>query len=277
MKRYLKLVNFEFNRFAKLYAVLLAITVVLQIAGVIVKSKSYLNQANKAINEDMIPKAQFLSETGPMSMIDITTSNWFFGPIALCIAAVAFYIFFIWYRDWFGKNTFVYRLLMLPTARLNVFFAKITTILLSTFGFVALQLILLPIESTILKWMVPKEFRVDSIPQEIIRSMRELSIIIPQSFIEFVLYYGAGFTAVAILFTAILFERSYRIKGILMGIAYCLVGVIFFFTPVLIEEFLQVNYFYPLEMLGIEIGIGVIVLAVSILVSRFLLNKKIRV
>ena len=40
---------------------------------------------------------------------------WFLGPIALCIAALIIYVFFIWYRDWLGKNTFAYRLLMLPT------------------------------------------------------------------------------------------------------------------------------------------------------------------
>ena len=34
------------------------------------------------------------------------------------------YVFFIWYRDWLGKYTFAYRLLMLPTTRINIYFAK---------------------------------------------------------------------------------------------------------------------------------------------------------
>ncbi|MGY0694381.1 hypothetical protein ACW2QC_16635 [Virgibacillus sp. FSP13] len=277
MKRYMKLVSFEFNRFAKIYVVLLAITIIAQIAGVIVKSKGYLAEANEAINEDMIPKAQFLSETGPMSLQQVVRSVWFLGPIALCIAAIAFYIFFIWYRDWFGKNTFIYRLLMLPTARLNVFFAKITTILITTFGFVALQLILLPIESTVLKWMVPKEFRMDMGIKDVIGNMPELTLIIPQSFIEFILYYGAGLMAVAVLFTAILFERSYRLKGIFMGIAYGVVAIVVFLAPVLLEKLLQMNYFYPLEMLALETVMGLIVLVGSIWMSGFLLNKRIRV
>ncbi|WP_325034721.1 hypothetical protein [Lentibacillus sp. Marseille-P4043] len=273
----MKLVNFEFNRFVKIYVVLLAITIIAQIAGVIVKSRGYLAEANEAINEDMIPKAQFLSETGPMSLPQVVRSVWFLGPIALCIAAIAFYIFFIWYRDWFGKNTFIYRLLMLPTARLNVFFAKITTILITTFGFVAVQLILLPIESTVLKWMVPKEFRMDMGIKDIIGNMPELTLIIPQSFIEFILYYGAGLMAVAVLFTAILFERSYRLKGVFMGIIYGVVAVAVFLAPILIEKFLQINYFYPLEMLALETVMGLIVLASSIWMSGFLLNKRIRV
>jgi hypothetical protein len=125
--------------------------------------------------------------------------------------------------------------------------------------------------------MVPKEFRTDFSPRDIIGSMHELTVIIPQSFIEFILYYGAGFMVVAILFTAILFERSYRLKGILMGIAYSAVAVVIFISPVLINEFLLMDYFYTLEILGLEIVMGLIVVAGSLWTSKFLLNKRIRV
>lgn len=220
MMRYLKLVNFEINRFAKLFGVLLGITLVAQVVGVIVMSKKYLGLADEKINQEMMSKAEFIVQNGQMSFLEITRSAWFLGPIALCIAAVAFYVFFIWYRDWFGKNTFIYRLLMLSTARLNVFYAKITTILLATFGFVAFQFILLPIETTLLKWMVPKEFRLDMGIYDVIGSMPELQIIFPGSIILFILYYSAGLLAVSILFTVILFERSFRWKGIITGAVY---------------------------------------------------------
>ncbi|WP_099156611.1 hypothetical protein [Virgibacillus ndiopensis] len=279
MNRYLKLVNFEFNRIAKVYFVLLAILLISQIAGVIFSSKNYLNETNRMIYEELIPKAEYLSRYGPMSMDQVLSSIWFIGPMALCVALVAFYIFLIWYRDWFGKNTFIYRLLMLPTARLNVFLAKITTILLMTFGFVAFQLILYPIESTILKWMVPKEFRVDLSVHELISSsgFLELNIIFPNSIIEFILNYGAGFVAVTILFTAIMFERSYRIKGILLGIGYSILAVIIFFAPIIIQEFLQRYYLYPSEILIVEVAMGIIVTCCSIWVSNYLLKKKIRI
>ncbi|WP_188456999.1 hypothetical protein [Virgibacillus oceani] len=277
MKRYLKLVNFEFNRIAKVYFVLLAIVLVSQFAGVIVESKSYLKEANHMIYEELMPKAEFFLQYGPMSLERVFASIWFFGPIALCIGVVAFYIFLIWYRDWFGKNTFIYRLLMLPTARLNVFLAKLTTILLMTLGFVAFQLILFPIESTILKWMVPKDFRMDMGTLEVIGSFRELQMIIPTSFIEFILYYGAGFAVVTLLFTAIMFERCYRIKGILLGIGYGFLAVVLFFTPILIQEFLQNHYLYPSELLLLEIVMGLIVTCCSIWTSSYLLKKKIRV
>ncbi|MBP1968444.1 small-conductance mechanosensitive channel [Virgibacillus natechei] len=279
MNRYLKLVNFELARFMKIYLVLIAITIVSQITGVIVKSRSYLSDANEAIYEDLMPMEQFLEQTGPLSMVQINQSIWSVGPIALCIIALLFYCFFIWYRDWLGKNTFIYRLLMLPTARLNVFLAKATAIFLMVLGLVSLQLILLPVESTILKWTVPLDFRIDMAVGEIINNSvyGVFQLLIPQSFIQFVINYGIGFMAVFILFTAILFERSFRWKGVLLGSVYSLVAIAVFLLPILLQGFFQLNYLYPVELLIIEVFLGILVTTISICMSRYLLNKKITV
>jgi hypothetical protein len=277
MNNYLKLVNFEFNRIVKLFAVLLSITFIAQVVGVIVQSKSYLNMANEKINIEMMSKAQFLESFGQMSFLEIVRSAWFMGPIALCIAGVGFYIFLIWYRDWVGKNTFVYRLLMLPTTRLNIFYAKITNIIIMTFGLVAFQLVLLPIEILVMKSMVDKEFRRDMSVNEIVTSLPELSIIIPSSLVELILYYGAGLLGVAILFTAILMERSFRWKGIFAGLIYIAVAVIITISPLLLQEFVLHGFFYPIELFILEIVLGIIVFAASIWTSGFLLTKKITV
>lgn len=277
MKNYLKLVNFEFNRVAKLFAVLLSFTFIVQVIGVIVQSKSYLNMADEKIFEELMPKAQFLESFGQMSFLQIVRSVWFLGPIAICMAGVGFYIFLIWYRDWLGKNTFIYRLLMLPTTRLNIFYAKITNILIMTFGLVAFQLILLPVEILVMKTMVPKDFRRDMGVSEILSSMPELSIIIPSSVIELIFIYGAGLLVVSVLFTAILMERSFRWKGIFAGLMYIALAVMIFISPLLLQEFVLNGFFYPLELLVLEIIAGLIVLAASIWMSRFLLTKKITV
>ncbi|MEH7010954.1 hypothetical protein V7087_09040 [Neobacillus niacini] len=277
MKKYLKLVNFEFNRIAKLFAVLLGITFVTQIVGVVVVSRDYLNMADDKIYKEMMSKAQFLETFGQMSFLQIVRSIWFVGPIALCIAGVAFYIFLIWYRDWVGKNTFIYRLLMLPTTRLNIFYAKITNIMIMTFGLVAFQLILLPIEMQVMKGMVPNEFRTDMTVKEIVNSMPELTIIIPSSVVELILYYGAGLLVVSILFTGILMERSFRWKGIFAGLIYSALAVVVLISPLLLQEFVLNGFFYPIELLVLEIVMGLIVLAASIWMSGFLLMKKITV
>ncbi|MBE4906510.1 hypothetical protein IMZ08_00375 [Bacillus luteolus] len=277
MMNYMKLVNFEFNRVAKLFAVLLGITLVLQMIGVVVESRRYLSIANDQMYEQMLSSAQFLASYGQMSFLQVVRSTWFMGPIALCVAGVGFYIFLIWYRDWVGKNTFIYRLLMLPTTRLNIFFAKITTILILTVGLVAFQLIFLPIEMWVMKLMVPAEFRSDIGVLQILTSMPELSIIIPSNFIELILFYGAGLMGVSILFTAILLERSFKWKGIFAGVLYGGAAILLLILPILLHEFVFNQFFYPVELFVLVVLMGVIVFAASVLLSGFLLRKKITV
>lgn len=276
MKRYLKLVNFEFNRFLKLYLVLIGITILVQMIGVIFESRKYLSRANELIYEELMPKSDFIEQYGTMSFFNISQTAWFMGPIVLCGVILMIYVFFIWYRDWLGKNTFSYRLLVLPTARINVYLAKATTILLFILGFIALQLILMPVESQVLQWMVPNEFRTDLSVTEI-TSIYYLTILFPKTFIEFILYYGGGMAAVFIVFTAILFERSLRLKGVFYGILYIAVSLLIFLAPILINAFILKNYFYPIELFFMELGTGIIVLAGAIWTGNFLIKNKVRV
>ncbi|WP_164214497.1 hypothetical protein [Virgibacillus sp. YIM 98842] len=273
MNRYIKLVNFEISRFIKLYFVLIAITVISQVTGTIMISSQYVNSASEAIYQHGVSIEQFITERGLMSMFQVTASLWFLGPIALCIAALIFYTFFIWYRDWFAKNTFIYRLLMLPTARINIYLAKATSIFLLVLGLVALQLFLIPLLSTILKWIVPVDLRLDMSVTELIDSFFYLQIILPQSFVEFLIYYGIGFMVVFIVFTAILFERSFRLKGILLGGVYGILSIAIFTMPF----FIFIDYLYPIELLAVETVLGLIVAAMSIWVSHYLLTKKVMV
>lgn len=277
MNNYLKLVNFEFNRIAKLFAGLLGIIFITQMIGVIVISRQYMSMANEIIFKEMMPEAQFLEQVGQMSFLQVAKSLWFVAPIALCIAGIGFYIFLIWYRDWIGKNTFVYRLLMLPTTRVNIFYAKITTILIMIFGLVAFQLILLPIEMSVMKALVPDEFRSDMTVKAFVESLPELNIIIASSIGEFFLYYGAGLMVVSILFTAIILERCFKWKGILAGILYSTLAIAVLILPVLLHEFVLNGFFYPMELLVLEIVMGLIVLTASVWFSKFLLTKKITV
>ncbi|SFB05854.1 hypothetical protein SAMN04488072_106119 [Lentibacillus halodurans] len=276
MNRFLKLVNFELNRFMNIYLVLIALTVIVQAAGVIVTANAYMDKANQAINEEMLSAAQFIEQYGAMSFLDFARGLWFTGPIAVCAAALLFYIFMIWYRDWLGKNTFIYRLLMLPTARLNVYLAKATSIVLMVLGLVSVQLIILPLENSVLKWMVPADFRTDMTVGQIVK-WDYLSILVPQSFTEFILYYGAGFMAVSVLFTAILFERSFKWKGIFLGIGYAAISAIIMLSPLLATAFMDHYYLYPLETFGLEVGLGLILTALTLWMGHYLLTKKITV
>ncbi|GAA0604044.1 hypothetical protein GCM10009001_21470 [Virgibacillus siamensis] len=277
MNRYLKLVNFEMGRFIKIYLILIAITAVVQIIGVIVKAKTYMAKADQKIYEEMMSKSDFLDEFGTMSMMDVAQSLWLMAPIALCVVTLIIYIFLIWYRDWFGKNTFIYRLLMLPTNRLNVYLAKATAIFLMVLGLVSIQMLFLPLENLLLMRLVPDDFQTNVGVFEIVHNHRELAILYPQSFIEFVLHYGAGFMAVFILFTAIMFERSFRWKGILLAVLYGGLSIIVFVLPFIFMMVTEHPLLYPLELLGLEVLFGIMITAAAIWVGHYLLMKKIRV
>src|SRR5690606_30997651 len=61
------------------------------------------------------------------------TQFWFAVPVGLSVAVLVIYAFLIWYRGWFGRSTFAYRLLSLPSERRNIYFAKLTAILTFVF------------------------------------------------------------------------------------------------------------------------------------------------
>lgn len=277
MEKYVKLVNFEFNRFFKIYAALIAITVISQMIGVVVMSKNYMGRANQMMYEQGLSQAEFIEQYGTMSFYNVAQTAWVMGPITLCIVALIFYVFLIWYRDWFGKNTFIYRLLMLPTARLNVFFAKATTIFLMVLGLVALQIFLLSVDASIIKWLVPLGFRTDLSIDQMINALNYLAIIFPYHFFDFGVHYGIGFMAVFVLFTAILFERSFGIKGIILGVIYCVLALLLLISPGIFTMIYEKPFLYPIEYFVLEVVLCSIVVTASIIISRFLLNNRITV
>lgn len=280
MNNYLKLVNFELGRFIKIYFILAGITIASQLIGAVRVAKNYMNLFNEEIYTSGMTTEQFIEQYGHLSLLDLQYSQWFNLPIIFAAAVLIIYSFFIWYRDWLGKNTFIYRLLMLPTARLNIYLAKASAIFLMVLGLVALQVILLNVGSNILKWMVPANLRVDLGIMEFIENAiggLTVGIIIPTSFTQFLIHYGVGFMVVFILFTAILFERSYRFKGIAYGIGYAIVAFVVFFAPFVVEMILGKSYLYPIELFILEVLLWVVVTGMSIWVSNYLLNKKVTV
>jgi hypothetical protein len=256
--------------------VLIGVTILSQLAGVIVVSQSYVNQANKLIYKELMPMREFIEQYGTLSFHNITQTLWFLGPIGFCLVILIIYVFFIWYRDWLGKNTFIYRLLMLPTSRIHVYLAKAVTILLVILGLVAMQLLLLPIENQLFISMVPNDFRTNLSLFEIMEDPY-LTILFPNTFSDFILYYVCGMAAVLVVFTAILFERSFRMKGVFYGILYSVASILIFFVPILVNAFILKNYFYSLELFFMVLATGLIVLTGAIWTGNFLIKKKVRV
>ena len=84
-------------------------------------------------------------------------------------------------------------------------------------------------------------------------------------------------TFVFTCFTALLFERCFRLKGIIYAVIYAIGSFFVFMSPIMIDQFLLDSYFYPLEILIMQIITGMIVLFGAIWIGNYLLNKKIRV
>ncbi|WP_057914207.1 hypothetical protein [Peribacillus muralis] len=277
MMRYLKLVNFEINRFSKIYLTLLLITLLSQFAGVLIVTKSLLNDAKEIMLEEKLSEVAYLSEYGGIDFTHIANTLWFLGPIALSAVALIFYIFLIWYRDWFGKNTFIYRLLMLPTSRLSIYLSKATAIFLMVLGLIAWQMILLPLENALFHSSVPEAFlNMEMSTSSIAAANGILMLIIPSTFTQFLLSYGIGLMVMSILFTAIMFERSFRMKGILLGLLYGGVAAALFLTPVFIMAS-EIFHFYSNELFGLLLTLGIIVTGLSIWLGSWLLKNRVTV
>lgn len=278
MKNFIKLLNFEINRFMKIYISMLLIVFIVQLSTVILNGVSYMIFASDVTKDSRLSPEQFLEEYWPFSLADVVYSIGFLAPVMLSVGGLLFYMFFIWYRDWFARNTFIYRLLMLPTSRMNIYFAKLAAIMMMVFGMVAFQIIYLVIYEQVIKWIVPVVYRLDIRMGLAIESSDVLHLLIPNSVSSFVIAYGIGLTFVVVMFTIILFERSFKWIGIIIGGIYALITLGLFTLPAMVQFiFLESFYLYNDEMFYVQTAIIIVIIGISLWISHYLINKKVTV
>lgn len=271
MKNYLKLVDFELKRFWKIYAVLIGIIVVGESLAVINNTKKLafdikVNATSLVTNNSGGSISEFYS------LEDVTNSMLFVLPVILCIAVLVMYVFFIWYRDWFGKNTFGFQMLLLPCNRMAIFYAKLTTILLYVFGCLAIQLAMYPLLNGLFASVLPDTFFKDGGITNWINGSDLLSVLTPSILSDFLLFYFYGITSVIVLFTVILIERSYRLKGIVLGLIYAIFCVFVLLIPFFVDSVIRL---YQTEFVIVGLISNIVTLLVSLGFSTFLINKKI--
>jgi len=187
------------------------------------------------------------------------------------------YSVFIWYRDWLGKNTFIYRLLMLPTQRLNILFSKVTTIFLMVIGLIALQLVLLYIENSLFQMLLPTAYFNYSNLNQMIQSSYYLMMFYPTSGLVFISRYSKGLLGLLVVSTVVLFERSYKIKGLIIGVAYATFVQLIFSAVYFMQFYNVMLYLFASEIFLISLVLTVVASALSIWISHRLLNKKVTV
>ncbi|CAM3640157.1 hypothetical protein COLU111180_00705 [Cohnella lubricantis] len=273
MNRYLKLVHLEVQRFRYVLFGLMALTLIIQSIAIVWTSRNEMSR----IREHEAIRAYYAEHPYSFAFAVSNAYFWLAVPILISVVVLALYVFGIWYRDWFGRDTFAYRLLTLPTARRNVYLAKATAILLFVFSMVAFQLLAMPFYQWLFRLAVPADLREPASLAEAVRGSPVFELLIPTDFTQFLIYYGFGIIAVFIVFTAILLERSYRWRGIFYAIVYIAACLAAFFLPLLLPVMDGNHYLYRTEILAIMIGIAILILAASIALGFRLIARKITV
>lgn len=270
MNRYLKLVHLEVHRSRYMLFVLMALTVIIQLIGLVKTTRLRVNELSEiaGLQDSAHLKFSFADVIG-------ASQFWFGLPILISGTVLGLYVFFIWYRDWIGRDKFAYRMFILPTARRNVYLAKASAIFIFVFAMVAFQLLLLLAERELFNQLVPSEYKMSSVFAEAVASNQLFDdILLPLDFMQFLVYYGLGILAVFAIFTAVLLERSYRWYGIVYAILYLAAcgGAIGFAASLS-----YYGYLYPREMAVIRIGIYLVVMGVTLVLGFRLVSKKITV
>lgn len=280
IKAFFKLVNFEVNRLSKFLFVLIGLTALANIFGAFRMTQNYTEDIHNLMNTNNSSYEQAISIVGQRSLSDVFYSDYFVFPLLLCFAFFFLYLFFIWYREWFGKNTFIYRLMMLPVPRMAVFFSKISALFIGIWTMVSVQYLLLFISRGILEWRLPELAYVHRSLQDALFHANDWvwSFILGETISEFFISYGLGFVFILCLFTGILLERSFKITGIVLAAGYFIVAILSLFFIFYLPELFQ-NYYilFDTEILALVLSVLMIISISSILLSRYLINHKLTV
>ncbi|MFC4601268.1 hypothetical protein [Cohnella hongkongensis] len=277
MSNYLKLVHMEIRRFRSILFVLMGLTALVQLGAIAANAVGEMSDRDAYFRQTGQAPETFFAEMSFTRAVQ-ETQFWFAVPVGLCIAALAIYAFLIWYRDWFGRSTFAYRLLSLPSERRNLFFAKLTAILTFVFVLVGFQLALMPVGRAVYAMIAPAGQLQPSYIADAIHANQAFKILLPRSFADFFVNYGQGVIALLVVFASILLERSYRWLGLVYGVAYAAVcGILMFLPPLALGLDYSTSYFYTDEVYAIQMAIDALIGVASVWISLHLLKKKVSV
>ena len=203
----LKLTNFELSRLSKFLFTLMGLTVLANLVGYIYIPMKFMDKINKFTIESSATTEEVLNSLGTLSFYDVTMSLWIVAPIAIGVSGLLFYSIFIWYREWFGKNTFAYRLLMLPVSRMTLFFSKFIVIFIGIFTLISTQIVSLFIGYPIVSAIVDSTY-FSSLGLIESMYMHPLFLILFPLEPNYFLILIVGATVLLVMFTLILMEQE---------------------------------------------------------------------
>ena len=272
MKKFVSLLSFEMDRFLKFLIPTLLITAAMQLFVTVSEALSYNNELEK-----IIARGEMADQTPPFSLQNVTTTGLFELSFMLIVLVFIFYSFFTWYREWLGKNTFIYRLLMLPTNRTYLLLTKSLVFIIGGLVAFVFQFGLYFVELKLTEWLVTDgHYTLLNIHN--VHPMYGMiqEILFPTSLVKFISIYSFAYAALTSLFAGILIERSYGFKGLILGALY-FIG--FFILYILLDNILYSASFTlrPSQKTMILLLYQFIIIGVGTLISSLLLKNRIKV
>lgn len=274
MNRTWKLLQFEFNRLWKVLIGLILFNIVIQPLGVIWSTYRYFNRDVSAGTTLEMPG----TVARALAFNEVTQSGIVTLAILFTVFALIFYTFYTWYREWYGKSRFSYRLMMIPGNRMQVYFAKLLALYIGVLLLVALQIVLLAVGNWIFEWVLS---------EDVIRPIHlfelyywndfgnEIFLPVLQIMIN---RYVMGFMTLNIVFVGILLERSFGLAGFISGLAFYLISLIGSVAVISVigGQAYKWYLFYD-EALYMMYGIMVLYTLICIGISHYLINHRLRV
>lgn len=209
---------------------------------------------------------QFVRDYGPVSIVAIANQSFFYLlPFYASFISVCLYAVFIWYREWVGKHSFIYRLLLLPINRVNLLFSKLTAILIMLLTVYTLQIALIPLHELILHIRLPAAMVEKSSTFFFMNLFTPIWpvgytdihwLLILKSLVLFLLFLITSSTM-------ILLERSFRIKGFLGA---CLFALLSFCSYIGISLALD-HTIYPSELIIVQIVFCLLLIGLNLFLS----------
>lgn len=205
-----------------------------------------------------------------MSMILDNVGPQIFMVICFGILVIFLYAIIIWLREWFGNNKTVYTLMSLPVSRHSIILSKLICILIMGSTFIATHIIALFIDNFILNtFMASGVIQKEDVLKSFFHS--PICEIFPNNLPMFIFMFSIIMCAVLIIFNCVMLERSFRWKGIVLGIINIIITVFLYVkVPSMANLFIKETVIYYSLL-------SIVLILLNYYATSYLLENKVHV
>lgn len=263
----LKLIGWELDRIKKVYGLLLGVLLTIQFGWLAV-----FLWRNTMLNEEYRREGQTLLVVFHSYLM----STPYILSIGLGLIAMLVFSGWIWYREFWGRGTFMMRLLTLPTKRIQLFVSKFITVMMMILGLIAVQWFALVIEYQLFSAWLDGQ---DIVQQDTFADVRQLdvfSLLYPTSLVNFIVHVILIAFVVLTVFTYVLVERSLWQRTVFSPLASVALIAGILAIPSIIF-YVSERYLFMDELVLLLVGGFLFSVATLTFIARQYLQKKLSV